>query len=113
LPARATSAGSGLSTVVDLQRFARALLDDRLISKASLERLISGRTTPDGQPLPGFFQVQPDGPRSFGHGGGAPGMNGDLRIYPDSGYVIAVLCNLDPPSAARVADYAAERLPAE
>ena len=31
-----------------------------------------------------------------GHGG-APGMNGDLRIYPRSGYVAVVLTNLDPP----------------
>jgi hypothetical protein len=25
------------------------------------------------------------GVRSYGHGGGAPGMNGDLTIYPQSG----------------------------
>jgi len=29
-----------------------------------------------------------------GHGGGAPGMNGDLKIYPKSGYVVAVLAIL-------------------
>jgi D-alanyl-D-alanine carboxypeptidase len=110
LPPRATSAGGGLSTVGDLQRFARALLEGRLISKGSLEALVSGRATPDGKPLPGFFQSSL-APRSFGHGGGAPGMNGDLRIYPDSGYVIAVLCNINPPSATRVAEYAADRLP--
>jgi hypothetical protein len=38
-------------------------------------------------------------------------MNGELRIYPDSGYVIAVLANMDPPAATRVADFIGERLP--
>jgi D-alanyl-D-alanine carboxypeptidase len=52
-----------------------------------------------------------DGVRWFGHGGGAPGMNGDLRIYPESGYAIAVLANLDPPAAERIANYASNRLP--
>jgi hypothetical protein len=39
-------------------------------------------------------------------------MNGDLRIYPQSGYVIAVLANLDPPAANRVSQFIGDRLPA-
>jgi hypothetical protein len=38
-------------------------------------------------------------------------MNGDLRIYPESGYVVAVLANLDPPAAGRVSEYLDPRLP--
>ena len=34
--------------------------------------------------------------RSFGHAGGAQGQNGDLRIFPESGYVVVALSNLDP-----------------
>jgi len=49
----------------------------------------------------------------FGHGGGAPGMNGDLEICPGPGYVIAVLANLDPPAASRVSDFVLNRLPAK
>ena len=49
--------------------------------------------------------------RSFGHAGGAPGQNGDLRVFPDSGYVIVALSNLDPPAASRLADFIAARLP--
>ena len=49
----------------------------------------------------------------LGHGGGAPGMNGDLRIYPQSGYVIAVLSNLDPLAANRVSQFVGDRLPIE
>jgi D-alanyl-D-alanine carboxypeptidase len=48
---------------------------------------------------------------SYGHSGGAPGMNGDLKIFPQSGYVIAVLSNLDPPAANRVSDFIVSRLP--
>ena len=48
-----------------------------------------------------------------GHGGGAPGMNGDLRIYPKFGYVVAVLANLDPPAAGQITEFLDLRLPAE
>ena len=113
LPPRATSAGGGLSTVGDLQRFARALLEGRLLSKEYMAILMTGRVTSAGEKRPGFFRMTDEKPRSFGHGGGAPGMNGDLRIFPDSGHVIAVLSNLDPPAASNVSEFAALRLPAE
>lgn len=61
----------------------------------------------------GFGDTTVDGVRWIGHGGGAPGMNGELRIYPQSGYVVAVLANLDPPAAGAVADFIGERLPAK
>jgi len=38
-------------------------------------------------------------------------MNGDLRINPKSGYVVAVLANLDPPAAQRISEYLDPRLP--
>jgi CubicO group peptidase (beta-lactamase class C family) len=113
LPPRATSAGGGLSTVRDLQRFAQALLENRLLSTDGMALLTAGRVTANGEKRPGFFRVGDEQPRSFGHGGGAPGMNGDLRIFPDSGYVIAVLSNLDPPAASNISEFAAVRLPAE
>jgi hypothetical protein len=31
--------------------------------------------------------------RVFGHNGGAPGIRADLKIFPRSGYVVAVLTN--------------------
>jgi hypothetical protein len=52
------------------------------------------------------------GARIVGHGGGAPGMNGDLAIDLRSGQVVVVLANLDPPAAQRVADFIVHRLPA-
>jgi hypothetical protein len=40
-------------------------------------------------------------------------MNGDLRIYPKSGYLMVVLVNMDPPAAQRIAYWLGARLPAQ
>jgi len=116
LPYRGTSAGGGYSTVGDLARFARALMSYELLSPESTELLLAGKVEAGG---PGAsyaygFEDHRDaaGNGWVGHGGGAPGMNGDLRIYPKSGYVVAVLANLDPPAAQRISEYLDPRLPA-
>jgi CubicO group peptidase (beta-lactamase class C family) len=114
LPYRGTSAGGGYSTVEDLARFADALLEHKLLGPESTELLISGKVKafPGSRYAYGFEDRRDaDGNGSVGHGGGAPGMNGDLRIYPKSGYVVAVLANLDPPAAQRISDYLDPRLP--
>jgi len=49
--------------------------------------------------------------RFFGHGGGAPGMNGVLYHFLDSGYTVVVLANRDQPAADRIASFVAHRLP--
>lgn len=108
LPWSGTSAGGGYSTVGDFFRFAEALQSGKLISKAALEQM----TTPYRQQYGFGIAMQGQGPtRSFGHGGGAPGQNGDLRVFPELGYVVVALSNLDPPAASRLVDYVAVRLP--
>ncbi|HWZ97660.1 MAG TPA: serine hydrolase domain-containing protein [Candidatus Dormibacteraeota bacterium] len=113
LPYRGTSAGGGYTTVEDLQRFASALINHKLLDAEHTELLTTGHEkTPRGNKYAyGFMDNVEDGVRWFGHGGGAPGMNGDLRIFPKSGYVIAVLANMDPPAAERIASYTSDRLP--
>jgi D-alanyl-D-alanine carboxypeptidase len=54
-----------------------------------------------------------DGNGWVGYRGGASGMNGDLKIYPKSGYVVAVLANIDPPAAQRISEYLDPRLPSK
>jgi D-alanyl-D-alanine carboxypeptidase len=49
--------------------------------------------------------------RSYGHGGGAPGMNGELRIFPQLGYVVVGLSNLDPPAASELVEFFTLRMP--
>jgi D-alanyl-D-alanine carboxypeptidase len=112
LPYRGTSAGGGYSTVEDLARFAEALEGHKLLDALYTEMLTTGKPgTPDRSYAYGFEDRMFNGTRCFGHGGGAPGMNGDLKICPGPGYVIAVLANLDPPAASRVSDFVANRLP--
>lgn len=112
LPWRGTSAGGGYSTVDDLSKFASALLAHKLLDAHYTELLTTGKPgTPDNSYAYGFGDHKINGIRCFGHGGGAPGMNGQLEICPANGYVVAVLANLDPPAAGRVADFITNRLP--
>jgi CubicO group peptidase (beta-lactamase class C family) len=113
LPYRGTSAGGGYSTVGDLLRFANALLAHKLLNAEYTTMMTSAQTkTPGGGSYGfGFGQDVINGTHCFGHNGGAPGMNGDLKICPDDGYVIAVLSNVDPPAAGRVSEFIANRLP--
>ncbi|MFY9824115.1 MAG: serine hydrolase domain-containing protein [Thermoanaerobaculia bacterium] len=109
LPWRGTAAGGGYSTAGDLLRFAEALESGKLISKASLK----AATTPYKEDYGFGFGIEGEGPlRSYGHSGGAPGMNGDLRIYPQLGIVVICLSNLDPPAATRLVNYFTLRMPA-
>jgi CubicO group peptidase (beta-lactamase class C family) len=116
LPYRGTSAGGGYSTVEDLARFAEALLSHKLLTPDSTELLISGKEElgPGVSYAYGFEDHRSaNGNGWVGHGGGFPGMNGDLRIYPTPGYVVAVLANIDPPAAQRISEYLDPRLPTD
>ena len=112
LPYRGTSAGGGYSTAEDLLKFAAALQANKLLNAQHTEMLTTGKVdTPGGKYAYGFADGMYNGTRCFGHGGGAPGMNGELRICPGPGYSVAVLANMDPPAASRVADFITNRLP--
>jgi CubicO group peptidase (beta-lactamase class C family) len=110
LPWRGTSAGGGYTTAADLMKFADALMLNKLLkaetlAEATRPQFITGNY--------GFgFQIgRPDEGRSYGHAGGAPGMNAILRVYPESGQAVIVLCNLDSPSASHIADWLHARMP--
>lgn len=113
LPYRGTSAGGGYSTVGDLLRFANALQDHTLLDAEHTELLTTGKmdTPMRGKYAYGFFDQMRGRVRCFGHGGGAPGMNGNLIVCPQSRYTIAVLANMDPPAAQHISDFIADRLP--
>lgn len=115
LPYRGTSAGGGYSTVEDLFRFAMALENHKLLDAEHTELLTTGKVDTGGgeKYAYGFGNRSFGDIHCFGHGGGAPGMNGDLEICPRAGYVVAILSNLDPPAAQRVSDFVLNRLPEE
>jgi D-alanyl-D-alanine carboxypeptidase len=115
LPYRGTAAGGGYSTTDDLLRFMNGLMANRLLDAAHTRLLLKPRIA---EPRPGLEQAlgfhvrtYPDGGQSIGHGGGAPGMNGELLYFPKSGHLIVVLANQDPPAASAVAEFAVKRLP--
>jgi CubicO group peptidase (beta-lactamase class C family) len=113
LPYRGTPAGGGYSTVGDFARFAAALREHRLLDPTHTALLVSGKVAvaPGFQYAYGFIDRVVGGRRFVGHGGGAPGMNGELAFEPNGGYVVVVLSNLDPPAAGQVAGFILGRLP--
>jgi D-alanyl-D-alanine carboxypeptidase len=115
LPYRGTSAGGGYSTVGDLLAFANALENNTLLDAAHTALLTTGKVETRRGPkyAYGFFdEISDDGVRCFGHGGGAPGMNGELQVCAVSGYTVAVLANQDPQAATNMARFILSRLPA-
>jgi CubicO group peptidase (beta-lactamase class C family) len=95
--------GGGFSTVKDLHKFAQALLAGKLVSKAMLETLWTDHKA--GNYGYGFTVVQGPGGKVVGHSGGFPGINSELDIYVDSGYIVVVMSNYDngaSPLATRI-----------
>jgi CubicO group peptidase (beta-lactamase class C family) len=113
LPVRGTPAGGGYSTVGDLVRFAEALTSGRLLDAERLALVIEGgiEAGPGATYGMGFGKGAYDGSRWCGHHGGAPGQNGALTIFPDTGYVIAALSNGDPPQASSLSNFIQARVP--
>jgi len=112
LPYRGTSAGGGYSTVEDLLKFANALQDHKLLNTEFTDELTTGKVDARGARYAFGFEDQTiNGIRCFGHGGGAPGMNGDLEICPGPAYVVTVLSNMDPPAAGQISTFITNRLP--
>ena len=108
LPYRGTAAGGGYSTVGDLLRFVQALESGKLLSK----KMFSQATHQQKGPYGFGFVVDGTGLRHmYGHEGGAPGINGGLRVFPYSGYILIGLSNLDPPAASRLIGYFEDRMP--
>jgi CubicO group peptidase (beta-lactamase class C family) len=96
-------AGGGFSTVRDLHKFALALLGGRLVSKATLETMWTDFK--GGNYGYGFAVAGGPAGKVVGHSGGFDGINSVLDIYVDSGYIVAVMSNVDngaSPLAARI-----------
>jgi CubicO group peptidase (beta-lactamase class C family) len=117
LPPRGTSAGGGYSTADDLRRFVDGLLGNKLLNTDYTKLVLTGQVAAAAggsrKTSYGFEENVRGGARHVGHGGGSAGMNGELRIYPDSRYVLIVLANLDPPAATYIANFLGDRLPAK
>ena len=86
-------AGGGFSTVSDLHRFARAIQAGKLVLADSLEILWKDHM---GESYGyGFRVAEGSSGKVVGHSGGFSGINANLDIFLDKGYIVAVLSNYD------------------
>lgn len=111
LPRRGFPAGGQVSTVRDMHRFVRALLDGTLLPAEFLAE--ATRTQHEFMGL-GFFATGygpgvPERDFRWGHGGSADGICTDVRTYPRTGETIVVLANTDAPSCYSVANFLHEQ----
>jgi D-alanyl-D-alanine carboxypeptidase len=106
LPWSGTSAGGGYSTVGDLLLFANALQSGKLLDPALLDQATKDQTRKNYGL--GFYVLKGG---AYGHGGGSPGMNGELHILPPSGYVLIALSNRDPFMATNMVGFIESILP--
>lgn len=112
--APALPSGSAFSTVADLKRFADALVGHRLVDAAHYELLTAGKVaagTLGSREAYGFEEFMAEGVRWFARSGTGISANGELRIYPDSGYVVIALANIGPPAAVHMTAFVGDRLP--
>ncbi len=108
---RALPAGGTFSTAHDMYRFAMALVNHKLMSSETTKLMTSAkpgtvRVSPSSGKEVGYgygFNISVGGAR-IGHGGGGPGINAELRIWPETKTVVVTLANLDPPIASVFAD---------
>jgi CubicO group peptidase (beta-lactamase class C family) len=94
------AAGALCSTVLDLVKWQRALVEYRLINDESFELM----TTPTFLPSLasthygyGLFVGELEGHPCFKHGGGIPGFSTQLAYYPNDDLTVVVLMNTEGP----------------
>jgi CubicO group peptidase (beta-lactamase class C family) len=98
--------GGWLASAGDMVRYARALMDGKIVGRQSLEamwtrrKLANGETTGYGL---GWNIAEVDGVRVVQHSGGQQGANTHLLLAPDKGIAIAVLSNMEGAGTSAIA----------
>ena len=93
------AAGALYSTTRDLLKWQQGLFAGKVVSKASLVRMIT--PVKDGYGL-GVVSETQKGRRVIAHGGGIDGFNTHLAYYPDTKTVIVALSNVNGPVPSTV-----------
>lgn len=97
------AAGALLSTVDDLARWDEALYAEKLLKKASIDRMFSRFTLKDGKSTSygyGFSLGKLQGHETVEHGGGIFGFSTFGLRMPEDHVYVAVLCNSDAPKVS-------------
>jgi CubicO group peptidase (beta-lactamase class C family) len=98
LPVRGLPNGLGYGTAMDLVRFQQALTGRVLLDSAALAQVWTGvqrYSDPESQYGFGFIVSRYNGTRIIGHGGGWVGITNKFDMYPDLGYTVVILSNID------------------
>lgn len=103
-PVLASPAGGMFSTPSDLSQLLTSVFSGHLLSKPTLAALLTPRRDPAGGPgTSGYgFVIRETPTPKIGIGGGAPGVNADVAYFPDSGWQLIALANVDPPVASQM-----------
>ncbi|HLX12647.1 MAG TPA: serine hydrolase domain-containing protein [Bacteroidota bacterium] len=102
---RGGPAGGGYSSANDLLKFREALFGNTLLTPAYTDTVLTGRvTTPFGMYAFGFGVEHHGTQTILGHAGGIPGAFARLDMYPDLGYTVVILSNLDAPGSKPVVE---------
>jgi len=109
---RGNPAGGGYSTAEDLALFSEALRSGELLGRTMTDHLLNRTFSGVQRPKYGYGLREQNvrGRRFVGNGGGAPGVNAELRFEPGGDRTVVVLSNLGPPSATTVLDHVLEAL---
>jgi CubicO group peptidase (beta-lactamase class C family)/tetratricopeptide (TPR) repeat protein len=92
-------AGGGLrSTVVDLLKYARAVIDGKILKETTWRKMFSPMALSSGL-LTGYgmgWQVLPwDGHFAVGHSGAQPETRTQILLFPADRFALAVACNME------------------
>ncbi len=106
-----TSAGGQKVTARQISSFFAQLAAEQVVPKPLLLEAWQGKwQMPDGRYGLGFREYERAGLRYVGHGGAAPGANNQISYFPNSGWLIVVLGNIDQPYGAWMSDYIVNRM---
>jgi CubicO group peptidase (beta-lactamase class C family) len=98
LPVKGLPSGLGYATALDLVRFHQALTRGVLLDSTQLTRVWTGvkpYSDPNSEYGLGFIVSRYNGTRIIGHGGGWVGITNKYDMYPDLGYTVVILSNID------------------
>lgn len=84
--------GGCYSSVEDLLKFDRALNGNKLVGAEYVKTLTTAKPELNSPNYGYGFQIGAGGKR-FGHGGGFPGINSNLDMFPESGWTLIVMSN--------------------
>jgi CubicO group peptidase (beta-lactamase class C family) len=93
---RGSSAGGAYSTLADIDRFSRALRDNTLIRRETLQLMTTAKNNLLDSSESygyGFILRRSGGESGYGHGGTTDGVNFEFDYFPEQDVTLILFCN--------------------